>query len=116
MGYGRDAKPKSRVMTGTPSNRKPADRLADIREQIRVLEAEEELLRQGFIAGTLDQQGDEYTVAVGSKVNERIAYLKNRKPPTLRTSRVFKSKWSPRPTPGRQAGTQKEGIFRVLCI
>jgi hypothetical protein len=54
------------------TNRKPADRLADLREQLRVLKAEEESLRQAFIAGTLPLDGDDYTVSVETKVNERL--------------------------------------------
>src|ERR1700745_3654157 len=61
-------------MTGIQTNHHPADRLADIREQIRILKAEEEELREGFIAGDLDLDGarDDYTVVVEQKVNERI--------------------------------------------
>ena len=54
-------------MTGS---RKPADRLADLREEIKALEAEEESLRQGFIAGTLSLEGDDFTVVVETKINE----------------------------------------------
>jgi hypothetical protein len=41
------------------TNRKPADRLSDLREQIRALEAEEEALRQGFVSGDLPLEGDD---------------------------------------------------------
>jgi hypothetical protein len=54
------------------TNRKAADRLAEIRGQIAVLRTEEEALRQGFISGDLDPVGDEYDVTVKTKVNERI--------------------------------------------
>jgi hypothetical protein len=54
------------------SNRAPADRLADLREQLRVLKAEEAALREGFIAGTLPPDGDEYVVTVERKEHIRI--------------------------------------------
>lgn len=53
-------------------NRKSADELADIRAQIKVLEAREEELREGFILGNLDPDGDDHVVVVETKVNERI--------------------------------------------
>jgi hypothetical protein len=56
----------------TDSNRAAADRFADIRERIRALETEEAELRQGFIAGDLDLQGDENTVVIEVKTNERL--------------------------------------------
>jgi hypothetical protein len=59
-------------MSPAPTNRKAADQLADVRARIKVLEAEEAELREGFIAGTLDPVGDGYTVAIETKINERI--------------------------------------------
>ncbi|MBR0914891.1 hypothetical protein [Bradyrhizobium japonicum] len=53
-------------------NRKPADELADIRAQIKILEVREEELRAGFILGNLDPDGDDHIVVVETKVNERI--------------------------------------------
>lgn len=50
---------------------KPADQLALVRAQIAAL-AEEGVLRQGFISGTLPLAGDENTVVVETKTNERI--------------------------------------------
>jgi hypothetical protein len=54
------------------TNRRAADRLAEIREELRTLKAEEESLRQGFIDGTLDADGDDVTVTVETKTTERI--------------------------------------------
>jgi hypothetical protein len=51
---------------------KPADRLHDIREQLHALKAEEAVLREGFINGTLPLTGDEHIVVVETKVNERL--------------------------------------------
>lgn len=45
------------------SNRKPADELADIREQIRELGARESELRAKMIAGECSLVGDEFDVA-----------------------------------------------------
>jgi hypothetical protein len=56
----------------TDSNRRPADRLADIRVEIARLRDEEELLRQGFISGALPLDGDEYIVTVERKEHLRI--------------------------------------------
>ena len=41
----------SNTMAPTPTNRKPADRLAELRQQIAALKADEEQLRAGFISG-----------------------------------------------------------------
>jgi hypothetical protein len=54
------------------SNRRHADRLAELREQIAALRAEEEILRRGFIDGTLDPIGDDHVVVVERKENQRI--------------------------------------------
>ncbi|OKO91558.1 hypothetical protein AC629_02345 [Bradyrhizobium sp. NAS80.1] len=51
---------------------KPADRLHDLRKQISALKAAEESLRQGFISGALDPIGDQYTVTVETRTNQRI--------------------------------------------
>jgi hypothetical protein len=72
----------------TETNRKPADRLADIREQLHVLKAEELALREGFINGTLPLTGDEHTVVVETKINERIDLKAMRE-------RVPESVWRP---------------------
>ena len=55
-----------------PTNRKPADRLADLRERIKALEVEEAQLRDGFISGELPPQGDEHTVVIEHKTNQRV--------------------------------------------
>src|SRR5258707_3393488 len=68
------------AMTNTPddaddklaSNRKPADHLHELREQMRILKAEEKQLRERFISGDLPRDGDDYTVTVDVKPNERI--------------------------------------------
>ena len=44
------------------SNRRPADRLAELRAQHRAIGAEINELRAGFIAGELPLQGDEHEV------------------------------------------------------
>jgi hypothetical protein len=54
------------------TNRKPADRLAELREQIAVLREQEAALREGFISGALPLEGAEYTVNVERKENIRI--------------------------------------------
>jgi hypothetical protein len=59
-------------MTDSIPNRKPADRLADIRAEIAALREEEEHLRQGFISGVLLLEGDDYTVTVERKEHLKI--------------------------------------------
>jgi predicted phage-related endonuclease len=59
-------------MTDSPNRRAAADRLHDLREQIKELEAEEQELRQAFIAGELPLIGDEYVAVVTTVVNERL--------------------------------------------
>jgi hypothetical protein len=59
-------------MSDTRTNRKPADRLADLREQIRVLKAEQAAIRQGLVDGELDLEGDDHVAVVTTVVNERI--------------------------------------------
>jgi hypothetical protein len=61
------------------TNRKPADRLHDIREAIRALRQEEAELRAGFLSGDLDPIGDEFSVTVETKLNERINLKEMRK-------------------------------------
>ncbi|WP_439393328.1 hypothetical protein ACRQ5Q_29030 [Bradyrhizobium sp. PMVTL-01] len=76
-------------MTDAPAtNRKPADRLADLRGQIKVLEAEEAKLRAGFIAGEHALEGDEHAVTVETKTNQRIDARRMR-------AAVEASIWSP---------------------
>jgi hypothetical protein len=68
-------------------NRKPADRLAEIREEVRRLQEEEAELRHGFITGDLDLIGDDYRVIVSSGAKERIdtrALRRDFKPSVLR--------------------------------
>src|SRR5215475_1426952 len=62
---------RKRPMTTSP-NRRPADQLARIRQRIAELRAQEAELRQGFLSGALDPIGDDYTVAIQRRVNERI--------------------------------------------
>jgi hypothetical protein len=50
---------------------KPADRLAELRDQMRLLKDEEQQLREAFIAGA-DPVGDDYTVTVDRKTIERV--------------------------------------------
>jgi hypothetical protein len=72
----------------TETNRRPADRLHDIREQIHDLKQQEAALRQAFIHGELPLDGDEYTVTVDTKISERIDLRAMRKS-------VAESIWSP---------------------
>jgi hypothetical protein len=51
---------------------KPADRLRELREQIRTLKAEESTIRQGLIDGSLDAEGDDHRAVVTVVENERI--------------------------------------------
>jgi hypothetical protein len=60
------------AVTTIQSNRKPADRLAEIREQIRALEVEEAELRQSFLDGEHDLVGDDHQVIITASVMERI--------------------------------------------
>jgi nitrogenase molybdenum-iron protein alpha/beta subunit len=53
-------------------NRHPADRLADVRSEIRQLEAEEEQLRAHLLEHPQDRTGQEYTAIVGSQSRRRM--------------------------------------------
>ena len=59
-------------MLNSQINRKAADRLADIREKIRLLEDEENQLRHEFIDGEHDTIGDEYQVVITTRETERV--------------------------------------------
>lgn len=59
-------------MLNSQKNRKAADRLADIREQIRELEEEEYILRHEFIEGGHSLVGDEYQVVITIADSERV--------------------------------------------
>ncbi len=56
----------------TKTNLAPADRLAKVRDEIRILKAEEDELRSGFIDGELDAVGDEHVVVITTSRSERI--------------------------------------------
>jgi hypothetical protein len=58
-------------MSDTPTNRKPPDRLAELREQMRILKTEEKQLREGFISGALDPVGDDHVVIIDRKVTPK---------------------------------------------
>lgn len=95
-------------MTGSIPNRRPADRLAELRTQIAALKAEENALREGFIAGDLPLEGDEHVAVVEQKVNERIDLKAMRQ-------NVDASIWSPYLTvivdaPVRSAMTEKHKL------
>jgi hypothetical protein len=75
-------------MAAPASNRKPADRLAELREQIRILKNEEKHLREGFISGGLSREGDDHIVSVEVKPNERVELAEMRK-------HVDESIWKP---------------------
>lgn len=53
------------------SNRHPVDRLSDVREQIKLLEAEEKSLRQAII-DTGDTVGLEYVAMIKSNEQKRL--------------------------------------------
>jgi hypothetical protein len=59
-------------MTDAPSNRRPADQLADLRRRISDLKDQEKELRAGFISGALDPVGDDVVVTIEVKPNQRI--------------------------------------------
>ena len=48
-------------------NRHPADRLADVRSEIKRLEAEEEKLRAYLLEHSQDRTGEEHVAIVGSQ-------------------------------------------------
>ena len=52
-------------------NRHPANRLADVRSEIRRLQAEEEGLR-AYCSSTSDRTGEEYVAVVGSQSRKRV--------------------------------------------
>ena len=53
-------------------NRHPADRLAEVRSEIRQLEAEEEQLRAYLLEHPQDRTGLEYTAIIGSQARKRV--------------------------------------------
>jgi hypothetical protein len=53
-------------------NRHPVDRLADVRFEIKKLEAEEEALRAYLLEHPEDRIGEEYVVVVGSQSRKRV--------------------------------------------
>ena len=55
-----------------PSNRHPADRLADIREQMRQLEAEETKLRDYLLHHPDDLCGHDYEAIVANQNRNRV--------------------------------------------
>jgi hypothetical protein len=101
------------------TNRKPADRLHDVRETIRALREEEAELRAGMISGELELEGDEFTVTIETKVNERIDLKAMRKSvpdeiwrPYLVTSRNDRDAGSHQEGRGSQAPRMGAGNFR----
>jgi hypothetical protein len=75
-------------MSAVPTNRKPADRLAEVREQLVVLKAVEQSLRAGLISGALALEGDDYVVVVEKKQDQRLDLVAMRQ-------HVPESIWSP---------------------
>lgn len=59
-------------MLNSQTNRKAADRLADIREKIRALEEEESQLRRELINGDHDLLGDDFQVVITTQETERV--------------------------------------------
>jgi len=55
-----------------PSNRHPADRLADVRSEIKRLEAEEEQLRAYLLEHPESRTGEAYIAVVGSQSRKRV--------------------------------------------
>jgi hypothetical protein len=53
-------------------NRHPADRLADVRSEIKRLEAEEEKLRAYLLEHSQDRTGEEHVAIVGSQSRKRV--------------------------------------------
>ena len=53
-------------------NRHPADRLADVRSEIKRLEAEEERLRAYLLEHPQDRTGEEHVAVVGSQSRKRV--------------------------------------------
>jgi hypothetical protein len=53
-------------------NRHPADRLADIRSEIKRLEAEEEKLRTYLLEHPNDRIGEEHIAVIGSQSRKRV--------------------------------------------
>jgi len=53
-------------------NRHPVDRLADIRSEIKRLEAEEEKLRAYLLEHPSDRTGEEHIAIVGSQSRRRV--------------------------------------------
>jgi hypothetical protein len=54
------------------SNRHPADRLADVRAELRRLETEEDVLRAELMAAGADMQGEEFEALVRDRTQDRI--------------------------------------------
>ena len=55
-----------------PANRHPADRLADVRSEIKRLEAEEVKLRAYLLEHPSDRAGEEHVAIVGSQSRKRV--------------------------------------------
>jgi hypothetical protein len=53
-------------------NRHPADRLADVRSEIKKLEAEEATLRTYLLEHPQDRNGEEHVAIVGSQSRKRV--------------------------------------------
>src|SRR6516164_5411353 len=53
-------------------NRHPADRLADVRSEIKQLEAEEAKLRAYLLEHASDRTGEEHVAVVGSQSRKRV--------------------------------------------
>lgn len=54
------------------ANRHPADRLADVRSEIKLLEAEEVKLRAYLLEHPTDRTGEEHVAVVGSQSRKRV--------------------------------------------
>jgi hypothetical protein len=53
-------------------NRHPADRLADVRSEIKRLEAEDERLRAYLLEHPQDRAGEEHVAIIGSQSRKRV--------------------------------------------
>lgn len=54
------------------TNRKPADELAWVREQIRDLQAREDYIKRMILDGTFEAEGDEVDIVVEQKTQKRL--------------------------------------------
>lgn len=76
-------------LANTASNRKPADELADIREQIKKLKEREGAIRHQALQGLCGLTGDEFKIVIARVVAERVDTDKLKKELGLKFLRPF---------------------------